>query len=63
MSKGRTSTHRRFEERHPDLWDEVQAMIEDDQSQSSGRAEAPSILSRLFRASAGRARRGREDPS
>jgi hypothetical protein len=49
MSKSRTSTYRRFEERHPDLWDEVQAMIESDRSASSERAAAPSIFARFFR--------------
>jgi len=51
MSRSRTSTYRRFEERHPDLWDEVQVMIESDQSRSDERTEAPSIFARLFRRS------------
>ena len=49
MSTG-SSTNRRFEDRHPDLWDEVQVMIE---SQSHDRAAAPSIFTRLFRSGAG----------
>ena len=49
MSRNRTSAYRRFEERHPDLWDEIQAMIESDQSHGDERAEAPSIFARLFR--------------
>jgi len=48
MSTG-SNTNRRFEDRHPDLWDEVQVMIESDQSQSAGRSEAPSIFTRFFR--------------
>ena len=48
MSRSRTNSYRRFEERHPDLWDEVQAMIED-QSQRDERPEAPSIFTRLAR--------------
>ncbi len=67
LSRGRTSTHRRFEERHPDLWDEVQVMIESDRSPAGERSEARSIFSRLFRigggnrSSAGRIRLDRED--
>ena len=69
MSRGRTSTYRRFEERHPDLWDEVQAMIESEQSHGDEPAEAPSIFARLFRSADShaprRARRKRrpEEPS
>jgi len=49
MSRSRTSTYRRFEERHPDLWDEVQVIIESADSQSGERAEARSFFTRLFR--------------
>jgi len=67
MTRGRTSTYRRFEERHPDLWDEVQAMIESDDCPHRERAEAPSIFARLFRSSdifatVSCARREREEP-
>ncbi|HTY69820.1 MAG TPA: hypothetical protein VMH36_24410 [Alphaproteobacteria bacterium] len=49
MSRSRTSTYRRFEERHPDLWDEVQVIIESADSQAGERAEPPSFFARLFR--------------
>ncbi len=67
MSKSRTSTYRRFEERHPDLWDEVQVMIESHRSPAGEGAKAPSILSRLLRVrggnrgTAGRTRRDGEE--
>ena len=49
MSRSRTSTYRRFEERHPDLWDEVQVIIESADRQGGERAEPPSFFARLFR--------------
>jgi len=58
MSRSHTSTYRRFEHRPPDLWDEVQVIIESDQSQGGESARAPSLFARLFRA-----RQEREDRS
>ncbi|HTP84787.1 MAG TPA: hypothetical protein VMQ11_17670 [Alphaproteobacteria bacterium] len=61
MSRSRTSTYRRFEERHPDLWDEVQVMIESGDSRGRERTEAPSVFARLFRRGNGVVRRTRRE--
>ncbi len=45
----RGSTFVRFEQRHPDLRDEVQAMIEQEHGRSGQRPDARSVLNRLFR--------------